>query len=68
MANSKYEEIAQLTTDDIVEQLEESKAKMSRMKFNHAVNPMEDATTIKKARKRIARLMTELNNRQQESK
>ena len=66
MANSKYEEIVQLTTDDIIEQLEDSKAKLGKMKFNHAVSPVEDSTDLKKLRKRIARLMTELRKRQLE--
>ena len=66
MANSKYEEIVQLTTDDIIEQLEDSKAKLGKMRFNHAVSPVEDSTDLKKLRKRIARLMTELRKRQLE--
>jgi large subunit ribosomal protein L29 len=66
MANNKYEEIVQLTTDDIIEQLEDSKAKLGKMRFNHAVSPVEDSTELKKLRKRIARLMTELRKRQLE--
>jgi len=66
MANNKYEEIVQLTTDDIIEQLEDSKAKLGKMRFNHAVSPVEDSTDLKKLRKRIARLMTELRKRQLE--
>lgn len=67
MANNKYEEIVQLTTDDIIEQLEDSKAKLGKMRFNHAVSPVEDSTDLKKLRKRIARLMTELRKRQLEA-
>ena len=66
MANSKYYEVSQLSTDDIIEQLEDSKAKLGRMRFNHAVSPIEDSTQLKKLRKRIARLMTELRKRQLE--
>lgn len=66
MANNKYAEIVQLTTEDLVEQLEDSRARLSRMRFNHAVSPIEDSTELKKLRKRIARLMTELRKRQLE--
>ncbi len=66
MANSKYQEIVQLTSDEIIEQLEDSKAKLGKLRFNHAVSPIEDSTELKKLRKRVARLMTELRKRQLE--
>ena len=64
MANTKYEEIVQLTTEDIVEQLEDAKVQLGKMRFNHAVSPIEDGTELKKAKNRIARLMTELRKRE----
>ncbi|MCB0503398.1 MAG: 50S ribosomal protein L29 [Bacteroidetes bacterium] len=64
MANTKYDEIVQLTTEDIVEQLEEAKAQLGKMRFNHAVSPIEDGTQLKKLKKQIARLMTELRKRE----
>lgn len=64
MANSKYEEIVQLATEEIVEQLEECRTQLSKMRFNHAVSPIEDGTQIGKLKKKIARLMTELRKRE----
>ncbi len=64
MANTKYEEVAQLSTEDLVEQLDEAKARLDKMRFNHAVSPIEDGTQLKNAKRQIARLMTELRKRE----
>lgn len=66
MANKKYEDIVQMTTDEIIEALDESKERLNKMRFNHTVSPIEDSTQITKTRKRIARLMTELRKRELE--
>ncbi len=60
MANKHYEEIAQLSVEDIKEQIEEAKVRLSKLRFNHTVSPIEDSTQLRKLRKRIARLNTEL--------
>ncbi len=64
MANTKYEEVEQLSTEDLVEQLDEAKARLGKMRFNHAVSPIEDGTQLKNAKRQIARLMTELRKRE----
>ena len=66
MANSKYEQITQMSTPELEELLEESRAILSKMKFNHAVSPIEDSTQLGKARRKIARILTELNKREAE--
>ena len=66
MANTKYEEIVQLSTDEIVEQLEDTKTQLGKMRFNHAVSPIEDGTQLKKIKRKIAQLMTELRKRELE--
>jgi large subunit ribosomal protein L29 len=64
MANTKYEQIAQMETAELKEFLGETKAIYNKMRFNHAVSPVEDSTKIKAARKQIARINTELTKRQ----
>ena len=64
MANSKYEQIAQMTTDELNELLAETRAEQNKMRFNHAVSPVEDSTVLRNAKKTIARVLTELRKRE----
>ena len=64
--NTNYEQIIGMTTDEIVEDLDETRARLNKMRFNHAVSPIEDGTTLKKTKNHIARLMTELRKRELE--
>lgn len=59
----KYQEIKGLTTEEIVEKLKEEKSLYTKMKFNHAVSPIENPQKLKASRQQIARLLTELNAR-----
>lgn len=59
----KNSEILNLTTEEIIAQLAEEKATLSKMKFAHAVSAIENPNRIKYARKAIARLQTELSSR-----
>lgn len=56
--------VREMTTQEIKEQLEESKLSYSRMKMGHTISPMENPTKLKSTRKDIARLSTELRNRE----
>jgi len=60
----KNSEIRELTTQEIAEKIEAEKSALTRMKLNHAISPMENPLQIKDARRNIARLMTELHQRQ----
>ncbi|MFB5945085.1 50S ribosomal protein L29 [Albibacterium profundi] len=59
----KNSEILNLTTEEIIAQIAEEKATLSKLKFAHAVSAIENPNRIKFARKTIARLQTELTNR-----
>ena len=59
----KNSEILNLTTEEIVAQIKEEKATLTKLKFAHAVSAIENPTRIKYARKAIARLQTELSKR-----
>ncbi|HNZ71084.1 MAG TPA: 50S ribosomal protein L29 [Prolixibacteraceae bacterium] len=60
----KISEIKELTTKEIAERIETEKEKLTRMKLNHAVSPLENPMVLKDIRKDIARLNTELRARQ----
>ena len=60
----KTAEIRELTVAEIAERIETEKANPLRAKLNHAVSPVENPTTLKKARRDIARMMTILAQKQ----
>ena len=60
----KTSEIKDLTTEEIREKIETEKAALNKMKMNHAVSPLENPMLIRRTRRNIARLMTELRKRE----
>lgn len=62
----KQQVIRELSTNELLERLEEEKKQLVKLKMNHAVSPLENPMKIKEYRKTIARMKTELRNRQQE--
>lgn len=59
----KYKEIKELTTEEIVARLREERIQYTKLKFNHAVSPLDNPMKLKASRRMIARLFTELNAR-----
>ena len=59
----KNSEIIELSTEELVARIGEEKAKLTKLKFAHAVSAIENPTRITKVRKDIARLNTELTKR-----
>jgi len=59
----KNSEIVELTTNDLSDKIEDTKALLSKLKLNHAITPLDNPNKIKEARRLIARLMTELHKR-----
>ena len=59
----KQSVIKELSIAELQEKLSEEKAKLTEMRLNHAVTPLENPTEIRKTRKTIARLATELTKR-----
>jgi len=55
--------IKELSTDDLVDRLEEETKQLTKLKLNHAVSPLENPNKIKAYRKTIARIQTELRKR-----
>ncbi|MBO4962095.1 MAG: 50S ribosomal protein L29 [Flavobacteriales bacterium] len=59
----KQSVIKELSIAELQEKLSEEKAKLTEMRLNHAVTPLENPMEIRKTRKTIARLATELTKR-----
>jgi large subunit ribosomal protein L29 len=64
----KYAEITALSNEEIVARVQEGKATLTKLKFAHAVSSIENPTRINKARKELARLSTELTQRNAQAK
>ena len=60
----KTNEIKGLETKELAEKLETEVAKYNQMKLNHAITPLENPSQIKAARRDIARMKTELRQRE----
>ena len=64
----KQVDIKDLSTDDVIEKLEEQKELLSKLSLNHAVSPLENPSQIRIVRRTIARLNTELTKRDLQEK
>ena len=60
----KISEIKELSTPDLLERIDTEKTMLVRLKLNHAISPLDNPQKIKGARLTIARLLTELRNRE----
>ena len=60
----KTKEIKELETKELAERIQAEVAKYEQMKFNHSVSPLENPALIKAARRDIARMKTELRQRE----
>jgi large subunit ribosomal protein L29 len=60
-------EIKDLSQDQLKEQIAQERERLLRLKFAHAISPIENPLRIRASRKEVARLLTELsakNNQQ----
>ncbi|KIC65063.1 MULTISPECIES: 50S ribosomal protein L29 [Chryseobacterium] len=60
----KKADIKNLSAGDIQTQLTEAKAQYQKLKLAHKISPIENPIQIRDLRKTIARLNTELTNKQ----
>lgn len=60
----KSSEIKELSVEEIQDRIKEEKAMYTKLKFSHAVSAIENPLKIRTTRKTIARLNTELRNRE----
>jgi large subunit ribosomal protein L29 len=59
----KNSEIKELSTAEIVERIEIEKNDLEKLELNHIISPIENPLLIRKSRRTIARLKTELTAR-----
>ncbi|MDE5812398.1 MAG: 50S ribosomal protein L29 [Muribaculaceae bacterium] len=64
----KKEEIKEMTTADLKERLAQIEQEYLQEKANHAVSPLENPAKITADRKTIARIKTELRQRELNNK
>lgn len=67
MAALNKQDIKELATDELQEKIAEYRRDYQRMRFNHTVSPLDNPMTLKAMRRDIARLLTELNQRNQQT-
>lgn len=60
----KTAEIKELSTPELKERIEDTSTLLVRLKFNHAVSPLENPSKITKTRRLIARMKTEMTARE----
>ena len=64
----KIAEIKEMTTTDFVERVEAETANYNQMVTNHSISPLENPAQIKQLRRTIARMKTELRERELNNK
>lgn len=64
MAQIKKEDLNSLTVADLQQRLHDDAERLQKLRFNHAVNPLENPMQIRYLRREIARLKTELRKRE----
>ena len=60
----KIKEINELDAKALAEKLEAEVAKLDQLKLTHTISPLENPSQIKAARRDIARMKTELRQRE----
>ncbi len=64
----KTAEIKEMTTADLAERIQAEMVNYSQMTINHSISPMENPALIKQLRRTIARMKTELRQRELNNK
>lgn len=61
-------EIKGLSDQELVEKIATEKADLGKMTLNHTISPVENPAKIRIARRNIAKMLTEVNNRKNAAK
>jgi large subunit ribosomal protein L29 len=64
----KTAEIKEFTDQELKERIDLEREQLTRLRLNHAVSPLDNPLKIRDIRRNVARLMTELRNRQLQNK
>ncbi len=57
-------EIREIPTNDLVERVETEAGNLKQMVLNHSISPLDNPAQIKQLRRTIARMKTELRQRE----
>jgi len=60
----KTREIKELNNKEIQERMEVETSHLDRLKLNHSISPLDNPLQIKEVRRTVARLATELRQRE----
>ena len=60
----KSTELKELNAKELAERMEAQKELLERLKMNHAISPLDNPMQIRDVRKDIARMATELRQRE----
>ncbi len=63
----EYQDIKNMTEKELHLTLRDERAQLQKVRFSHAVSPVENPHKIRVARKTIARFLTEINRRRVEN-
>ena len=64
----KIAEIRELSTQEVLERVDAEVAAYAQKRINHSITPMENPSQLKQQRKLIARMKTELRQRELNNK
>ena len=62
-ATVAYSEITVWSEEELNNELSASKMKLTKLRFNHAITPLENTNVLKETKRHIARIHTELKKR-----
>jgi len=60
----KYEEIKALSLEELNDRMATEKENLQKLKFAHAISPIENPMRIRETKKLVARLATELRSKE----
>jgi large subunit ribosomal protein L29 len=64
----KITEIRELNTKELIERIDAETASLNQKLINHSITPMDNPAQIKKLRRTIARMKTDLRQREHNNK
>jgi|688.fasta_scaffold1183177_2 large subunit ribosomal protein L29 len=64
---SSKQDLRSLSAQDILKNIEDAELRLKRMKFSHAITPIDNPVGIRTLRREIAQLRTEQTRKQLES-
>lgn len=60
----KKDELKDLTELELQDKLQSEREAMGKLRFNHAVSPVESPARLRSTRKNVARVLTEIRRRE----